>query len=590
MAVVGTSARRRSGRVTERHTHRFSCALIARDGTMIRDVAYNGDPTKVDPFPGVRRAIDRLRGAGLRIGVVSNQSGIGRGLLRPAQVAAVNARVEALLGPFDTWQICPHSPEDGCGCRKPRAGLVLAAARELGVDPAECVVVGDIGADVAAAQAAGATGVLVPTPQTLRREVAQAPTVRPDLTSAVNWILDEAEPVDNLCQVASGSGHMLAAPVAPTGRRVVIVRPDSDGDVLLTGPAIRAVAARAGYVALWCGPRGRGAALLLPGIDEVIQWRTPWIDPEPPEVGEAGIEALLDRLRAAELDEAIVVTSFHQSALPSALLLRMAGVGRISAISDDYPGSLLDLRHRMLPGVSEAEQALGLVAAAGYPRPAGDDGTLRLTSELPDVSGLLSSGRFGSELPNGYIVLHPGASVPARSCPPGLCARFVTALTHIGHRVVVTGSPGERELTAYVSEQARKLHSGLVTDLGGRTSLAELASVLAGAGCVVVANTGPAHLAAAVGTPVVSLFAPTVPFEQWRPYGVPYRRLGVADSPCRGSRAQLCPVAGHPCLSSIDPAKVVSAVASLTAPSTPIAAAGTTVTGARARVATEVAR
>jgi ADP-heptose:LPS heptosyltransferase len=94
--------------------------------------------------------------------------------------------------------------------------------------------------------------------------------------------------------------------------------------------------------------------------------------------------------------------------------------------------------------------------------------------------------------------------------------------------------------------------------------MAELAAVLAGAQCVIVGNTGPAHLAAAVGTPVVSLFAPTVPFERWRPYGVPVVRLGEADAPCRDSRATICPVPGHPCLSSVTGIDVVAAVEKLT--------------------------
>jgi ADP-heptose:LPS heptosyltransferase len=100
-------------------------------------------------------------------------------------------------------------------------------------------------------------------------------------------------------------------------------------------------------------------------------------------------------------------------------------------------------------------------------------------------------------------------------------------------------------------------------DLGGCTTLAELATVLADAGCVVVANTGPAHLAAAVGTPVVSLFAPTVPYEQWRPYGVPVRRLGDRYAPCRHTRAVTCPVPSHPCLSGVTAADVVAAVEAL---------------------------
>lgn len=163
--------------------------LFDRDGTLVHDVPYNGDPAKVRSVDGAAAAIVALRRAGMKIGVLTNQSAIGRGLLTPAQVAAVNERVEVELGPFDTWQVCPHSPEDGCACRKPRPGMVVQAARDLGVLVEECAVVGDIGADVEAARAAGARAVLVPTPATAPDEVADAPLVAPDLGAAVQALI-----------------------------------------------------------------------------------------------------------------------------------------------------------------------------------------------------------------------------------------------------------------------------------------------------------------------------------------------------------------------------------------------------------------
>ncbi|MEH0108467.1 HAD-IIIA family hydrolase [Tersicoccus sp. MR15.9] len=166
--------------------------LVDRDGTLVRDVPYNGDPERVELMPGAVEAVRRVRAAGLAVGLVSNQSGIGRGLLTRDQVDAVNARVAELVGGLDTVRVCPHAPEAGCACRKPRPGLVLAAAADLGVDPAECVVIGDIGADVEAAQAAGARGILVPTDVTLPAEVAAAPGVARDLLDAVTHALGAA--------------------------------------------------------------------------------------------------------------------------------------------------------------------------------------------------------------------------------------------------------------------------------------------------------------------------------------------------------------------------------------------------------------
>jgi ADP-heptose:LPS heptosyltransferase len=332
-------------------------------------------------------------------------------------------------------------------------------------------------------------------------------------------------------------------------RRVLVARLDSDGDVLLAGPAVRAVAAHADQVTLLVGPRGDQAAELLPGVDAVLRWRAPWIDPEPEPVCADAVAQLVHALRDARLTEAVVLTSYHQSALPLALLLRMAGVRRVSAISDDYPGSLLDVRHRVDGDIPEVERNLSVAAAAGFPLPAGDDGRLRVRQPLPHVTGLVGRGP--------YLVVHPGASVPARAAGPRRCAEMVELLAATGYRVLVTGAPAERPLTALVAGR-----SG--TDLGGRTSLRQLAAVLAGASAVVVGNTGPAHRAAAVGTPVVSLFAPVVPAARWAPYGVPHVLLGNQWAACRDSRARRCPVPGHPCLNGVSAMDVLVAVRRLT--------------------------
>jgi len=328
---------------------------------------------------------------------------------------------------------------------------------------------------------------------------------------------------------------------------VLAVRLDNDGDVLLAGPAVRALAHGAGRVTLLCGPHGRRAAELLPGVDALVVWKAPWIDPEPDPVDRAGIEQLVDELAGLRLDAAVVFGSFHQSPLPTALVLRMAGVPFVAATSVDYPGALLDVRHRIGDDVHEVERALDLAASAGFPLPPGDDRRLRVR---------MDRGADTYALPAGdYVVVHPGASVPARAWAPAAGAELVAALARAGRHVVVTGGPAETELTAYVAGPPRPG----VTDLGGRTSLAGLARVLAGARCVVVGNTGPAHLAAAVGTPVVSLFAPTVPAVRWRPWQVPHELLFV-DVPCAGCRARECPVPGHPCLGRVAVADVVGAV------------------------------
>jgi histidinol-phosphate phosphatase family protein len=163
--------------------------LFDRDGTLVRDFPYNGDPDWIRPIDGAAEALDRLRAHGIRLGVVMNQSAVARGLITQAQVEACNARLTELLGPFDTVQVCPHGPDDGCDCRKPAPGMVLAACAALGIDPARCVVIGDVAADIESAAAAGAVGILVPTPATRRQEVEAAARRADDLGQAVDDVL-----------------------------------------------------------------------------------------------------------------------------------------------------------------------------------------------------------------------------------------------------------------------------------------------------------------------------------------------------------------------------------------------------------------
>jgi histidinol-phosphate phosphatase family protein len=166
--------------------------LLDRDDTLIHDGPYLADPDGVVPLPHARRALARLRRRGLRLAVVSNQSGVAKGLISPEQLAAVNSRVDELLGPFDSWQVCQHDDGDGCGCRKPAPGLVSAAADALDVQPDRCVMIGDTGGDVAAALAVDAGAILVPTRRTRTAEIADAratAAVARSLNAAVSLVL-----------------------------------------------------------------------------------------------------------------------------------------------------------------------------------------------------------------------------------------------------------------------------------------------------------------------------------------------------------------------------------------------------------------
>ncbi|WP_298803128.1 glycosyltransferase family 9 protein [uncultured Pseudokineococcus sp.] len=373
-------------------------------------------------------------------------------------------------------------------------------------------------------------------------------------------------------------------------RRVLAVRLDSDGDVLLTGPAVLALGTGADgaprEVDLLVSPQGRAAAHLLPGVAEVRVEQVPWSGYAPAAADPAALQALVAWMAGRAHEEVVVFTSFHQSPLPMALLARLAGAPRVVGTSEDYPGSLLDVRHRRPGGADgsggghEVLAALDLVAATGRAVPSRP--RLAVRTDLVDAAErALPAPPSGAR---GLVVLHPGASVPARAPSPAVAADAAAALVDDGWAVALTGSPAEAPLVEDVRERASRAADpgaggraegtgaggraegteagGLLVDLAGATDLAGLAALLRRADAVVVGNTGPAHLAAAVGTPVVSLFSPVVPAERWAPWGVPTVLLGDQGAPCALSRARECPVPGHPCL-QLDGRNVVEAVRSV---------------------------
>lgn len=387
------------------------------------------------------------------------------------------------------------------------------------------------------------------------------------------------------------------------GRRVLVARLDNVGDVLLAGPTARAAAAGAAHVTFLAGPTGRAAAEMLPGVDEVVVWEAPWVPLDAPAVGRGDVDALVDDLAARRIEDALVLTSFHQSSLPLALLLRMAGVERIAATSVDHPGTLLDERLPYVDELHEVEQALTVAAALGYRLPPDDDGALAvrpppLTPEGANRAAFITEAemippRVGEAgpaeppelvLPDRFVAVHPAASVPARALPPAILPGLLDGLVAAGHSVVLTGAAADRTVTAPLAVGRPD-----VFDRAGGTDLVGLAAILRRADALVVGNTGPAHLAAAVGTPVVSAFAPVVAPHRWAPWRVPHRMLGVLDIACAGCRSRVCPFPGQPCLDPVTPVAVVAAVAELmapraTVPTTAMAPATATATGPVAQV------
>jgi HAD superfamily hydrolase (TIGR01662 family) len=182
--------------VTPEQATASGVVLFDRDGTLILDVPFNGDPALVQPVEGAIEAVAMVRAAGVALGVISNQSGVSRGLITHDQVDAVNARVEEMFGPFDVMLYCEHQESDHCECRKPKGGMVKQACDRLGISTEKAIVIGDIGRDVNAALSVGAKAVLVPTPATLESEIEMARKdadviVVPNIVQAARAVLND---------------------------------------------------------------------------------------------------------------------------------------------------------------------------------------------------------------------------------------------------------------------------------------------------------------------------------------------------------------------------------------------------------------
>lgn len=351
-------------------------------------------------------------------------------------------------------------------------------------------------------------------------------------------------------------------------RRLLAVRLDNLGDVLVTTPAIHAVkcAIPEAAITLLASPVGAQAGRLNHDIADVLVYEAPWVDPWQRLPHDPARElAVVERIAAARFDAAIIFTSFRQSPLPAAYLCYLAGIPLRLAASIDAAGSLLTSRHRHPERLMhEVERGLDLVGAVGIP-PA----DRRLVIDLPDEARrharrlrLALTGAPGRDPGRPLVVVHPGCSMPARAYPPERYAGAIGALVdEVDATVVMTGVEGERPLIERIARDLAPAARARTHDRSGAPAFADLCALIEAADLVVTNNTGPMHVAGAMGTPVIALFALTNPPEQWGPWQVPHRILN-RDVPCRICYSRICPY-DQECLRPVTPGEVVAAAREL---------------------------
>lgn len=349
-------------------------------------------------------------------------------------------------------------------------------------------------------------------------------------------------------------------------RRILAVRLDNLGDVLVTTPALHAIKESLPRAALTllASPVGAQAARLNPDLDDVIVYQAPWMDPwrtlPQDSTREQSMIALLAERR---FDGAIIFTSFRQSALPPAYLCYLAAIPLRAAASLDGPGSLLTTRHKHPERMMhEVERGLDLVTALGLTTVADD-----LVLAVPDkarahVADFLAVQGVGSGRP--LVVVHPGCSMPARTYPWEMYAEVVALLVErLGATVVVTGAAEERGLVEQIEQRLPAHTRRSVLSAAGALPFPAFCALIEAADLTITNNTGPMHVAAALKTPVIALFALTNPPAQWGPWRVPHRQI-FHDVPCRICYSRVCPYA-HECLRLVSPRTVVEAACDLLA-------------------------
>lgn len=356
-----------------------------------------------------------------------------------------------------------------------------------------------------------------------------------------------------------------------TARKILCIRLDTIGDVIMTTPAINVLkrAQPDRQITLMTSSAGAEIAPLIPDLDDLIIYDSPWLKATAPRVDSSPEYAMIERLRKAQFDAAVIFTVYSQNPLPSAFMCYMAGIPLRLAHCHENPYQLLTdwikdpepdqfIRH-------EVQRQLDLVAQAGCPSlPDAQSEPMRLqvpTIAQQRVSQLLKER--GIERDRPWVVIHPGATAPSRRYPPESFAIVARQLVQEAQlQVVFTGTPPEKELVNSIQLAMAVPSYSLVNEL----SLSELTALLEMAPLLISNNTGPVHIAAAVGTSVVDLYALTNP--QHTPWGVPNRVL-FHDVPCRNCYRSICPEGHHHCLQLVEPKTVVQAALELLSQSSP---------------------
>ena len=340
-------------------------------------------------------------------------------------------------------------------------------------------------------------------------------------------------------------------------QNILCVRLDTIGDVLMTTPALRALkeSGRDRRITLFTSPAGVDAASLVPEIDNILVYDAPWMKATAPRASSQPEFAMVEHLRQHQFDAAVIFTVYSQNPLPSAFLCYLADIPLRLAHCHENPYQLLtdwvlDPEPQKLTR-HEVQRQLDLVATIGCQTT--DERLSMQFSAVAQQRVLHRLHTLGIHLDRPWVIIHPGATAPSRRYPPeGFAEAARQLVLEFGFQVLLTGTEPERELIEFIQRSMEVPSHSLL----GCLNLEELAALIAAAPVLISNNTGPVHIAAAVGTPVVDLYALTNP--QHTPWNVPNRTL-FHDVPCKNCYKSICPEGHQHCLRLVTPATIVQA-------------------------------
>jgi len=532
--------------------------FIDRDGTINEETGYVDSLAKFRLLPGVTEALRRLNESGIPAIVITNQSGVGRGYFSMDFLDTLHNRMMMEFTEqgcrLDGIYICPHHPDENCACRKPKPGMLLSAAKENEIILHASYVVGDKMRDIELAHRVGAKGILVLTgygAEELRNNpsLPQIPVgtefnsvpdhVAANLSEAVEWVLGQVKKQSRDADVAAG--FSLRSKTAPR-RRILIVKPSSLGDIIHSLPVLWELrrlypGAHIGWVVkeAW-----RDIIADNPLLDEVIVLKK----------GVGGFLSAVKNIRKAGYDTVIDL----QGLFRSGLMTLLSGASEKTGFSNARELAHLFYNHKVAvpPGTVHAvERYLEILKPIQNDRP-----HFPLYTDIDDaewVKDFLRTNNLSHARP--LIAVNPSARWEKKRWPITSYAALINQLIReLKAGIIILGSKEDIPL----AEKISFLASGRPVVSAGKTSLKTLPALLERVDLLVTNDSGPMHIAAALGTPVVALFGPTNP-GLTGPYGDGHIviRKEMECSPClRGPCIHGRPI----CMEAITEEEVMEAV------------------------------